>query len=133
VSTELADVAKRHGTPARTVLLESAGQPATAAVALEVADDPCWVLLSSTVAAGPHLDGRAPAVGGSGQHDVLLVGGARTARGSGRLVTDAGRLVRLSVLDLPALPAHRRRAASRPAGRRCRSSSTCRRANGSSR
>ena len=52
VSTELADVAKAHGTPRRTVLLESAGtpvsSPAGGALPLEVADDPCWVLLSST-------------------------------------------------------------------------------------
>ena len=48
VSTELADVAKAHGTPRRTVLLESAGVPATTTTPLEVADDPCWVLLSST-------------------------------------------------------------------------------------
>src|SRR4051794_16810218 len=48
VSGELADVGKAHGTPRRTVLLESAGAPAMAAAPLEVADDPCWVLLSST-------------------------------------------------------------------------------------
>ena len=48
VSTELADVAKAHGTPRRTVLLESAGTPASVATPLEVTDDPCWVLLSST-------------------------------------------------------------------------------------
>ena len=48
VSNELADVAKKFGTPRRTVLLESAGTPATTAVPLEVTDDPCWALLSST-------------------------------------------------------------------------------------
>ena len=57
VSDELAEVAQAHATPRRTVLLESAGSVAgVAAVApargqtavLEVADDPCWVLLSST-------------------------------------------------------------------------------------
>ena len=48
VSDELAEVAKTFGTPRRTVLLESAGAPATAAVPLEVADDPCFVYLSST-------------------------------------------------------------------------------------
>ncbi len=50
VSTELADVAKAHGTPRRTVLLEGSGASATATATspLEVADDPCWVLLSST-------------------------------------------------------------------------------------
>ncbi len=47
VSAELAAVAKKFGTERRTVLLESAGT-AVAAVPLEVADDPCRVLLSST-------------------------------------------------------------------------------------
>ena len=47
VSAELAAVAKQYGTERRTVLLESAGAP-VAAVPLEVADDPCRVLLSST-------------------------------------------------------------------------------------
>src|SRR6478735_1658553 len=40
VSEELAEVAKAHGTPRRTVLLQSAGQPAASAMPLEVADDP---------------------------------------------------------------------------------------------
>ncbi|MFC6342670.1 DNA topoisomerase (ATP-hydrolyzing) subunit A, partial [Nocardioides hankookensis] len=49
VSDELAEVAKTYGTPRRTVLLESAGTAVTAtAVALEVADDPCFVYLSAT-------------------------------------------------------------------------------------
>ena len=48
VSDELAEVATTYGTPRRTVLLESAGTVATAAVPLEVADDPCFVYLSST-------------------------------------------------------------------------------------
>ncbi len=49
VSDELAEIAKAHGTPRRTVLLESAGTAsAVAAVPLEETDDPCWVLLSST-------------------------------------------------------------------------------------
>ena len=47
VSDELGEVAKKFGTPRRTVLLESAGLPA-AAVPLEVTDDPCLVLLSAT-------------------------------------------------------------------------------------
>jgi DNA gyrase subunit A len=47
VSAELASVGERFGTPRRTVLLESGGVARTAAVALEVADDPCVVLLSS--------------------------------------------------------------------------------------
>ncbi|NED53030.1 DNA topoisomerase IV, partial [Micromonospora aurantiaca] len=48
VSKELGDVAKEFNTPRRTILLESSGQTAATAVPLEVADDPCTVLLSST-------------------------------------------------------------------------------------
>ncbi|MBA2640162.1 MAG: DNA topoisomerase IV subunit A, partial [Nocardioidaceae bacterium] len=47
VADELAAVAKEHGTPRRTVLLESAGAPVTSATPLEVVDEPCFVLLSS--------------------------------------------------------------------------------------
>ncbi|HEY5985958.1 MAG TPA: DNA topoisomerase (ATP-hydrolyzing) [Streptosporangiaceae bacterium] len=48
VSGELASVADRFGDPRRTVLLEATGAVRTAAVPLEVTDDPCLVLLSST-------------------------------------------------------------------------------------
>ncbi len=49
VADELAEVAKTYGTPRRTVLLESSGQTTTAsATPLEVADDPCYVFLSSS-------------------------------------------------------------------------------------
>ena len=47
VGGELEEVAKAHGTPRRTVLLESDGS-AKASVPLEVSDDPCWALLSAT-------------------------------------------------------------------------------------
>src|SRR6516165_9228055 len=49
VSDELAEVAKKFGTPRRTVLLEGGSEAAAvAAVPLEVADDPCVVLMSAT-------------------------------------------------------------------------------------
>ena len=49
VSTELAAVAAEHGDSRRTVLLEAADQPAvTASGSLEVADEPCRVLLTGT-------------------------------------------------------------------------------------
>jgi DNA gyrase subunit A len=105
VSTELADVAKAHGTPRRTVLLESAGAPATATAPLEVSDDPCWVLLSSTgllartSSADPIADGPDRS-----SHDVVTSVVAATARGDLGLVTSRGRVIRLSVLELPALP-----------------------------
>ena len=47
VSGEMADVAKKFGTPRRTVLME-AGAAVAAAVPLEVTDDPCLVVLSAT-------------------------------------------------------------------------------------
>ncbi len=106
VSDELADVAKTYGTPRRTVLLESSGQTATAtATPLEVADDPCYVFLSSTglLARTTSLD--PPGDGGSRtRHDVIVSAVATTARGEVGVVTSAGRVRKLAVLDLPTLP-----------------------------
>ncbi|MEW2633540.1 DNA topoisomerase IV subunit A [Streptomyces sp. NPDC048389] len=105
VSSELAAVAKKFGTPRRTVLLESAGTPAPAA-SLQVADDPCRVLLSSTgllarTATGEPLDeGRTRRT----KHDVIVSAVLTTQRGEVGAVTSAGRLLRLSVIDLPQLP-----------------------------
>ncbi|MEV4680404.1 DNA gyrase/topoisomerase IV subunit A [Streptomyces kurssanovii] len=105
VSSELAAVAKKFGTPRRTVLLESAGTPAPAA-SLQVADDPCRVLLSSTgllarTATGePLVDGRSR----RSKHDVIVSAVLTTQRGEVGAVTSAGRLLRLSVIDLPQLP-----------------------------
>jgi DNA gyrase subunit A len=107
VSTELADVAKAHGTPRRTVLLESSGASATATAAspLEVADDPCWVLLSSTgLLARTGTAEPVTAEGSRSKHDVVIGAVRTTARGEFGLVTSAGRMVRLSALDLPTLP-----------------------------
>ncbi|HEV8221236.1 MAG TPA: DNA gyrase C-terminal beta-propeller domain-containing protein, partial [Streptosporangiaceae bacterium] len=134
VSSELADVAKRFGTARRTVLLEGTGVTAarSAAVPLEVADDPCTVLLSSAgllartaatpaaVAAGAAPEGTlfaedaaaadtgAPArpaeAGPRSAHDAIVSAVPATARGTVGVVTSLGRLIRLSVLELPALP-----------------------------
>ncbi len=107
VSSELADVAKKHGTPRRTVLLESSGQTATAASAapLEIADDPCWVLLSSTgLLARTSSGDPVTAEGARSRHDALVGAVRTTARGEFGLVTSAGRLVRLTAHDLPTLP-----------------------------
>ncbi|HEY2641877.1 MAG TPA: DNA topoisomerase IV subunit A [Streptosporangiaceae bacterium] len=130
VSTELAAVSEKFATPRRTVLLEGTGAARTAAVTLEVADEPCMVLLSSTglvarTAAPPPAgqgtldlgdeDGERgqlsprPAAGSGGPgpraaHDVILSAVTSTARGSVAVLTSAGRLIRLGVLELPALP-----------------------------
>jgi DNA gyrase subunit A len=106
VSDELAEVAAAHATPRRTVLLESAGVPAVVtASSLEVTDDPCLVLLSSTGLLARTVTGEAlPQAGKRTKHDVVISSVAATARGQVGVVTSSGRLLRLPVLDLPALP-----------------------------
>ncbi|WP_338752050.1 DNA gyrase/topoisomerase IV subunit A [Janibacter alittae] len=105
ISSELADVAKKHGDPRRTVLLESAGAPAAASAPLEVADDPCWVLLSSTgLLARTSDDEPLSREGARAKHDAVVAAVRTTARGEVAVVTSAGRMVRLGVLELPTLP-----------------------------
>ncbi len=105
VSDELAAVAKTHGTPRRTVLLEATGA-VSSAVPLEVADEPCVVLLSSTGLLARTRDAdELPAAGDRAAHDVVLSAVHATARGQVGVVTSAGQVVRLDVLELPALPA----------------------------
>jgi DNA gyrase subunit A len=129
VSGELAEVAKKFGTPRRTVLLEGGAAAATvASVPLEVADDPCVVLMSASgLVARVAIDaGAAEASGASdggaqgdgtervllppppdasrAAHDVVVSAVRATARGTVGLVTSAGRLVKLNVLELPAMP-----------------------------
>ena len=105
VSNELAEVAAAHGTPRRTVLLEAGGAVQTAATPLEVADDPCWVLLSSThVVARTSDAGPLSDTGGRAAHDAVVSWVRATARGDVGVVTSAGRVLRLPVLELPALP-----------------------------
>jgi DNA gyrase subunit A len=122
VSGELASIAERFADPRRTVLLEGSGAPRTAAVPLEVADDPCLVLLSSTgliartpvaraerdagdlfSAAAPPGQG-GPVAGPRAAHDAVVSSVAATARGSVAVVTSAGRLIRMGALEIPALP-----------------------------
>nr|WSY51159.1 DNA topoisomerase IV subunit A [Streptomyces sp. NBC_00886] len=106
VSTELAAVAKKFGTDRRTVLLESAGAPA-ATVPLQVADDPCRVLLSSTGLLARTANGEPfpeDADARRTKHDVIVSAVPATARGELGVVTSAGRLLRINVVDLPQLP-----------------------------
>lgn len=107
VSDELSDVAKTYGTPRRTVLLESSGATATAAATtpLEVADDPCWVYLSSTGLLARSADQSPPGDGGARtKHDVIVSVVPATARGEVGVLTSRGRLLKLGVLELPTLP-----------------------------
>ena len=105
VSEELAAVAREHGTPRRTVLLESAGASASAAVPLEVPDEPCLILLSSAgLLARTSTPDPLPPAGPSAQHDVLISVARATAHGDVGIVTSAGRILRLRALDVPAIP-----------------------------
>ena len=117
VSDELAEVAKTFGTPRRTVLLESAGRAAHRGRARS---------RSPTTRAGcccprpgcspaPPTPTRCPAERRARQARRRRVRGPRrppAARSAS--VTSAGRMLRLAVLDLPALPADRER--PEPAG-----------------
>ncbi len=106
VSDELAEVAKTYGTPRRTVLLESGGVSVAATPAsLEVADDPCFAYLSSSGLLARSTSDELPTGDGArANHDVVVSAIRTTARGEIGALTSRGRLVRLSVLDLPALP-----------------------------
>lgn len=106
VSAELAAVAKKFGTDRRTVLLESAGSQ-VASVPLEVADDPCRVLLSSTGLLARTANDEPIVLAEDAKrskHDVIVSAVPATARGDVGVVTSAGRLLRLTVIDLPQLP-----------------------------
>ncbi len=107
VSDELTEVAKEHGTPRRTVLLASAGTTVTAASAtpIEVADAPCFALLSSSGLLARTTSASTPGLGeGRANHDVVTSAVTTTARGEVGVVTSRGRLLKVGVLDMPELP-----------------------------
>jgi DNA gyrase subunit A len=103
-SGEMADLTKRFATPRRTVLIE-AGEAVTA-VPLEVADDPCVVVLSATglLARFPSTDTERGVVAPDAAHDIVASAIRSTARSAIGVITSAGRAIRLSVLEIPALP-----------------------------
>ena len=107
VGNQLAEIAQQHGNPRRTILLAASGVAAATATAapLEVADDPCWVLLSSAglLARTNHAQ-PLPPVGARANHDLIVSKIISTARGDCGLVTSAGRLIKISALDLPTVP-----------------------------
>ncbi|MFP5316564.1 MAG: DNA gyrase subunit A, partial [Actinomycetes bacterium] len=119
VSDELAAVAEQFATPRRTVLLESeasaplkgtvlpspAGNGAKAPLALEIADDPCWVVLSTSGQLARTTGREQISDGGQRvKHDAFLSVVATTARAEIGALTSSGRMVRLQVVDMPALP-----------------------------
>ncbi|RJT79228.1 DNA topoisomerase 4 subunit A [Arthrobacter cheniae] len=118
VSDELAALSEQFATPRRTVLLESeaaaplkgstlpapAGKGAKAIMPLEISDDPCWVLLSASGQLARTSDRQPLADGQRIKHDAFRSVLASTARGEVGAITSAGRMIRLQVMDMPALP-----------------------------
>ena len=123
VGSEMADVAKKFGTPRRTVLME-AGAVVPAAVPLEVTDDPCLVVLSATgsLARFPldsqsdpeRLPGSAPSADLSAvtAADIVACALPTTARATIGAVTSAGRMIKFNVIEIPAASAAGRAAAA---------------------
>lgn len=107
ISTELADVARQYGTPRRTVLLEADAVQKSKANApkLKITDDPCRVLLSATGKIARIVGGEPPRrEGPRAQHDALASVVSTTNLSDIGVVTTAGNIHRLNVLDIPAMP-----------------------------
>ncbi|WP_313823825.1 DNA topoisomerase IV subunit A [Citricoccus sp.] len=128
VSGELADVAEEYGDDRRTVLLESenlapvsataGASPAAGAGAssrsalpgggadgLMVPDTPCWVVLSTAGQLARTTDDTPLATAGRRQrHDAYRSVVPATARGEIGALTSSGRIQRVQVVDIPALP-----------------------------
>jgi DNA gyrase subunit A len=113
VSDELAVVASEYGTPRRTTLIDGDLKEVLAASApagpLEVADDPCQVILSATgliarTAAESEEATEGRRRSGRVKHDAVRAVVHSTARGRVLLVTNRGRAFKIDVLPLPVLP-----------------------------
>ncbi len=105
VVKELDEVARTFGTPRRTVLLASSGASVKASGPLEVADDPCWVMLSTTgLIARTGSGADLPSDGPRAAHDVITSAVRTTARSEFGLITSRGRIVRSPAIDLPTVP-----------------------------
>lgn len=123
VANEMDAVAAQYGTERRTILLADAGATAPAggaagtgagtggrpnakapALAMEIEDSPCFAMLSTTGLIARTADDHPPArEGRRSPHDALRAVISASARAEVGVVTSRGRIVRLSLLDVPAL------------------------------
>ena len=111
VARELDEVAEKFGTPRRTLLTQAkpsvalTGSSRKAAPVLEIADAPCRVLLSTTGRA-IRIDGTEPLTPPRRRtkHDALRSVIATTSRTEIGAVTNLGRLIRFTGIDLPSVP-----------------------------
>ncbi|GAA2539786.1 DNA topoisomerase 4 subunit A [Winogradskya consettensis] len=113
VSDELAEVVSEFGAPRRTTLIDGDLKEVLAASApagpLEVADDPCQIILSATgliarTAAESEEATEGRRRSGRVKHDAVRSIVHATARGRILLVTSHGRAFKTDVLPLPVLP-----------------------------
>ncbi|HWS38859.1 MAG TPA: DNA topoisomerase IV subunit A [Actinoplanes sp.] len=113
VSDELAAVVKEFGAARRTTLIDGDLKEVLAASVpagpLEVADDPCQVILSASgliarTAAESEESTEAGSRSGRTKHDAVRAVIHSTARGRILLVTNLGRAFKTDVLTLPVLP-----------------------------
>ncbi len=113
VSDELAKVAREFAAERRTTLIDGDLKEVLAASApagpLEVADDPCQVILSATgLVARTAAESEEATEGrrrsGRDRHDAIRAVVHTTARDQVLLVTSAGRAFKTDVLPLPVLP-----------------------------
>lgn len=118
VSDELAAVAEKFGTPRRTLLTEAKPSIAGAAakrgtpVVLEVQDAPTRVYVSVTgriarvdvAESNETLPDRASPVKRRSKHDAVLSVLDTTTRAEIGAVTNLGRLIRFTPVDLPLMP-----------------------------
>jgi DNA gyrase subunit A len=117
VSEELEDVAERFGTPRRTLLTEARPSLATtggssagkASPILEIADTACRVYLSTTgraIRVDLATDDGTPVARRRSKHDAILSSIDTTSRTEIGAVTNRGRLIRFTAVDLPSVPAN---------------------------
>ncbi|MBB5843265.1 DNA gyrase subunit A [Conyzicola lurida] len=125
VSDELEEISDRFGTPRRTLLTEARPSVATSASSrknapvLEIADTACRVYLSTTgrairvdipVPAEGETEGgadaAAPVARRRTKHDAIASSVVTTSRSEIGAVTNLGRLIRFTAVDLPNVPSN---------------------------
>ncbi|MCU1544627.1 MAG: topoisomerase [Microbacteriaceae bacterium] len=120
VSDELEEISDRFGTPRRTLLTEARPSIATSASSrknapvLEIADTACRVYLSTTGRAirvdvaeiGEGADASSPLVRRRTKHDAIRSSIVTTSRAEIGAITNLGRLIRFTAVDLPNVPSN---------------------------
>lgn len=107
IADELSEIAATHATPRGTVLMAADAAPAAAGqLSLEVANEPCLVLLDATglIARVPTGDTSDWAHPTKAPNSALVAALASSTRGELGAVTSTGRVLRVPVVDLVSLP-----------------------------